>query len=66
MPKINCFHISYEKYFMPVVKPHRSLFAKKIEVELDNFNDNNSLNYKGNIKSTSFYFSDFFSKNGYK
>ena len=29
-------------------------------LELYDFNDNNSLNYKGNIKSTNFYFSDFF------
>ena len=29
-------------------------------LELHDFNDNNSLNYKGNIKSTNFYFSDFF------
>ena len=37
--------ISYDKYFMPVIKPHRSLFANRIRIELDNFNHNTEIRY---------------------
>ncbi len=37
--------IKYEKYFMPIVLPHKSLFANAIKVELENFNDNTEIRY---------------------
>ena len=37
--------IKYDKYFAPIIYPSRSLFANKINIELENFNENSVIRY---------------------
>lgn len=37
--------VKYENNFMPIIKPHRSLFANKITFELSNFDSNTEIRY---------------------
>lgn len=37
--------IKYDKYFSPIINPHRTLFANEIEINLENFNQNSEIYY---------------------
>jgi hypothetical protein len=37
--------VRYEKYFMPIIEPHRSLFANKIMIELNDYNESTQIKY---------------------
>ncbi|MCB0730470.1 MAG: GH92 family glycosyl hydrolase, partial [Ignavibacteriae bacterium] len=37
--------LTYEKYFMPIINPHRTLFANEITINLDNFNETSEIHF---------------------